>query len=159
MNEFYDIYEKYKNDIYRLALSYTNNFADAEDIVVNTFMKLYKNLNKINNEEHLKKWLIKVAINECKTLFLSSWKKKVSFFKNDEENNLKEPHKENILLDVIAKLPPTDRIIIHLFYYENYKIEEIATILKKSSSSIKTRLHRVRSSLKNIITEELNNEK
>ncbi len=154
MNEFNDIYEKYKNDIYHLALSYTNNFADAEDVVINTFMKLYRNLNKIYDEEHLKKWLIKVAINECKTLFLSSWKRKVSFFKNNEEVNLRDSYKENTLLEDIAKLQKIDRIIIHLFYYENYKVEEIAAILKRSPSSIKTRLHRARISLKEIIKEE-----
>lgn len=155
MNDFNNIYEIYKDDIYRLALSYTNNYADAEDVVINTFVKLYKHLNKINDEKHLKRWLIKVSINECKSLSLSFWKKKVAFFVDNEEANIKEQVHEDNLLDSISKLPKTDRLIIHLFYYENYKIDEIADLLKKSTSSIKTRLHRARLSLKDIIKEDL----
>lgn len=159
MNEFNNVYEKYKDDIFRLALSYTNNYADAEDITINTFFKLYKNFNKINNSVHLKKWLIKVAINECKTLSLSNWKKKVSFFKDNEENNIKDITPESELLDSLAQLPKTDRLIIHLFYYENYKIDEISQILKKSNNAIKTKLHRARVSLKNILKEDIKDEK
>lgn len=156
---FNKIYEEYKDDIFRLALSYTNNYADAEDITINTFLKLYKNLNKIINEEHLKRWLLKVAVNECKTLKLSSWKKKVLFLKENEEANIKDNKVDNNLLDSIAKLPKIDRLIIHLFYYEDYKIEEISTILKKSKTSIKTRLHRARLNLKDILKEDLDYEK
>lgn len=156
---FNKIYEEYKDDIFRLAISYTNNYADAEDITINTFLKLYKNINKIFNEEHLKRWLIKVAINECKTLYLSSWKKKVLFLKENEEINIKDNKVENNLLDSISKLSKIDCLIIHLFYYEDYKIEEIATILNKSKTSIKTRLHRARLNLKDILKEDLDYEK
>lgn len=156
MNDFDIIYEKHKNNIYRLALSYTKNTADAEDIVINTFIKLHKNLSKIKSEEHLRNWLIKVSINECKTLSLSVWKKKVSLFKDNEENRIPESLIQNELLDSIAKLSKTDRLIIHLFYYENYKIEEIAKILNKSTPAIKTKLHRARLKLKEILKEEEN---
>ena len=159
MNDFNYIYEKFKDDIYRLALSYTNNIADAEDIVTNTFIKLYNNLNKIKNEDHLKRWLIKVSINECKTLSVSFWKKKVSFFKQNEESNIRQTELNDNLLESISKLPKTDRLIIHLYYYENYKVEEIASILKKSNTAIKTRLHRARLSLKDILKEDLGYEK
>ncbi len=156
MNDFDIIYEKHKNTVYRLALSYTKNTADAEDIVINTFVKLHKNLSKIKSEEHLRNWLIKVSINECKTLSLSVWKKKVSLFKDNEENRIPESLIQNELLDSIAKLSKTDRLIIHLFYYENYKIEEIAKILNKSTPAIKTKLHRARLKLKEILKEEEN---
>ncbi len=160
MKEYFNnIYEEYKEDIFRLALSYTNNYADAEDITINTFLKLYKNINKISNKDHLKRWLLKVSINECKTLSLSSWKKKIVFFKDNEENNIKEEKTENKLLDSISMLSKTERLIIHLFYYEDYKIEEIANLLKKSKASIKTRLYRARLNLKDILKEDLDYEK
>ncbi len=160
MEDYFDkIYEKNKDDIFRLALSYTNNYADAEDITINTFTKLYKNISKITDETHLRRWLLKVTINECKSLSVSYWKKKILFFKDNEENNIKVENNENNLLDCISKLPKTDRIIIHLYYYENYSIEEIANILNKSISSIKTRLHRARLNLKDILKEDLDYDK
>lgn len=155
MKDFNTIYETYKNNIYHLALSYTKNRSDAEDIVVNTFIKLYKNMSKIQDDTHLRYWLYKVAINECKTLSISFWKKNVLFFKENEEGNIKAEVSEDGLLEELEKLPKLDRIVIHLFYYENYKIEEIATILRKSPASIKTRLHRARITLKTIIKEKL----
>lgn len=88
-NEFKRIYNLFKNDIYYLAYSYTKKFDDTDDILQNVFVKLYKN-NKIiqQDDNNIKKWLVKVTINECKSLFLSNWKKKIRHFKDYEEENI-----------------------------------------------------------------------
>ena len=139
--KFFEIYEKYKNDIYRLAISYTKNKNDSEDIVQNTFLKYYKNIDKIENDK-IKNWLIKVAINECKNLFFKSWYKKVRFFKEDEEQSI--PSYKNKKIEEIFNLPKKYRIVIHLYYYENYNVKEISEKLKISESNVKQRLHRAR---------------
>ena len=75
---FLELFNLYKNDIYRFIYSYTKNLYDADDILQSVFIKLYKHqnlFNKLNDE--IKKWLIKVSINECKNLFLSFWRKNV----------------------------------------------------------------------------------
>ena len=72
---FKEIYHTIKNDILRLAYSYTYDLADAEDIVQEVFIKLYENLPKLTDDEYLKKWCMRVTINKCKNFFLSSWKK------------------------------------------------------------------------------------
>ena len=155
MIEFDNVYEKYKNTVYRLAISYLKNPVDAEDIVQNVFLKLHKNLKKFDNEEYLKNWLIKVTINECKTNLLSYYKRKVRLFINNEEEQIKDKESEDEVLNSLFLLPKQDRLIIHLYYYENYKVKEIANILKMKENTVKQRLHRDREKLRDILKEEL----
>lgn len=154
MNEkFIELYDEYKNDIYRLAISYTKNIHDSEDVVQNVFIKFYKNINKVE-KECIKRWLIKVTINECKNLLLSSWKKRILPFTEKEENIVIENTYDDSLLTEIFKLPKKNRIIIHLYYYENYDVKEIAKLLKMTESNVKVNLYRSRKLLKNILLEE-----
>lgn len=138
-DEFIKIFNLYKNDVYRLAYSYTKNKSDTDDIAQNVFIKLYKHKDilKLANDD-IKKWLFKVTINECKSLFLSHWRIKVSDSNND-------------LLDVIANLNKKERIIVFLHYYEGYKIKEIAEMMKLSEVNVKVLLSRTRKKLKNMM--------
>ncbi len=153
--KFLSIFNLYKNDIYRLAYSYTKNIMDSDDVVQNVFVKLYKSKKILEkNDIEIKKWLIKVTINDCKTIFLSSWKRKICSLTEKEENTIKVDNKEYGLLDEINKLSKTERIVIFLYYYENYKIKEISNIIKKSETNVQTILYRARNKLKKIIKEE-----
>lgn len=152
--EFIRLFHLYKNDVYRLAFSYTKNCADADDITQNVFIKLYRHLSSFQDDQHLKKWLIKVTVNECKTLFLSAWKKKVFPLTEREENVIFQTPKKDDILPAVLELPKKDRLILHLYYYENYRIKEIAKILSMSETSIQTRLSRSREKLKVILKEE-----
>ena len=151
--EFLDIFNLYKNDVFRLAYSYTKNVADAEDIAQKVFIKLYKNLPQIKDCDSLKKWCFRVAINECKDLSLSAWKKKIfpitPIIEND--NVLEKVTEKNEVLDAIEKLPKKERSLIYLYYYEEYKIKEIAEILNVKETTIQTRLARAREKLKTIL--------
>lgn len=155
----YSAFSFIQNDVYRLAFSYTKNCADSDDVTQNVFIKLYRHLSSFQDDQHLKKWLIKVTVNECKTLFLSAWKRKVFPLTEREENVLfQEPKKEDIL-PAVLELPKKDRLILHLYYYENYRIKEISKILSISETSIQTRLSRSREKLKVILKEEYDYEK
>lgn len=152
--QFIRIFDLYKNDIYRLAYSYTKNISDSDDITQNTFIKLYNHVDILNNQDlDIKKWLVKVAINECKTFLLSSWKKKIIAFTEKEENTLTTILPDNDLLEAILQLPKKYRTIIFLYYYENYKIKEISEILNISVTNIQTILSRARKELKEILKE------
>lgn len=152
--EFIYLFNLFKNDIYRLAYSYTGNYGDADDVTQAVFIKLYKRIDKFDSEINVKKWLIKVTINECKTLFLSSWKKRIVPLTEKEENiSLKE--NDNSILLGIMELPKKYRLVIFLYYYENFKIKEIANILKKNENTVKTNLARARVLLKDILKEEI----
>lgn len=129
--EFIRIYNLFKDDVLRLALSYTKRLSDAEDVTQNVFIKLYKSLNTLNDDQHIKKWCIKVTINECKNLYFSSWKRKIFNISELNENTIYSLNtNENMIQDVLFELPNKERIIVYLYYYEGYKIKEIAKILK-----------------------------
>ena len=140
--DFINIYNLYNKDIYRLSYSYTHNIKDAEDITQKVFIKYYKNSSKIK-EEHIKQWLIKTTINECKDLFRNIWNKKV--IKTDQEIIIKSTNNKEYLLE---NLPHKYRIIMHLFYYYGYTSKEISELTNIKESTIKQRLRRGRLLLK-----------
>ena len=145
---FDEIFLLYNKDIFRCSISYVINKYDAEDIVQKTFYKLYTNKKILNKEnEVIKKWLYKVCINESKDLLKSSWKKVNT---NDEllinKSNTKK--KEVDLIDLLKTITPIYRSTLYLYYYEGYSIKEIANIIKKSESAVKTRLTRGKEELK-----------
>lgn len=152
--DFIYLFNLFKNDIYRLAYSYTGNISDADDVTQSVFIKLYKRMNKFDSDISVKKWLIKVTINECKTLFLSSWYKRIVPI-SDREENIGVVSKDNDILSSIMELPKKYKLVIYLYYYENYKIKEIADILKMNENTVKTNLSRARDMLKDILKEEI----
>lgn len=74
-----------------------------------------------------------------------------------EELNFPDSQSEE-LFEAVMKLPEKQRTVIHLFYYEDYSIKEIADILKLSESNVKTRLTRGRAMLKEQLKEAWNDE-
>ncbi len=154
--QFIEIYHTIKNDIFRLAYSYTKNLLDAEDITQDVFIKLYENLPKFNDNEHIKKWCIKITINKCKNLFLSSWKKKIRIITEKDENNVFEDNSSAFdeVINALFSLSKDYRILIVLYYYEGYKVKEISKLLKVNESTIRTRLQRARNQLQILLKEE-----
>ncbi len=147
MNERFDeIYYLYSKDVYKLIYSYLLNISDTEDILQKTFIKLYKNkkILLLSNEE-IKKWLFRVSINNTKDLLKSSWKKLTLRLEN--ETNSYELN-ENRTIDMLKSIPKDYRIPLYLYYYEGYKIKEIAKIMKKSESAIKMNLSRGKDKLR-----------
>lgn len=149
--KFLEIYNLYKNDILRLSFSYTKSLSDAEDITQSVFIKFYHHQSKFDNDLKIKNWLIKVAINESKNIIKSFWRKNINLdletankaiFKDDYYNEIKE---------ALFRLSKKQRLIVYLYYYEGYKVDEISKILKIKSSTIQTILNRSRTLLKKYI--------
>lgn len=148
-NLFLDIFQKYKDDVFRLSYSYTKMVADAEDITQSVFIKLYKQKELLTRqEEEIKKWLVRVTINECKSLYNSFWKRKTFSFKQEDENKIVSNTQNNDVLVEVLSLPKKYRIVIYLYYYENYKLKEISKILNLSETNVQTILFRARRMLK-----------
>ena len=151
--EFNRLAELYLDTVYRVALCSCKNAADAEDIVQNTFIKLLEYKKKFNDDEHAKKWLIRVAVNEGHLL----WRKRSheNTVSLDSSENIPEisigdvfSEDERILLEAVNALPPKYHQVIHLFYFEGYSTREIAEILEISEENVRTRLLRARKQLK-----------
>ncbi len=151
--QFETEYNKYKNDVYRLAYSYTLNQQEAEDILQKTFLQLYKNIHKFSNSESLKHWLIVVTINQCKDSFLSCWKKKV--ISTEDLHNYDESTSSNYILinSYLSKLKKIYRLPFYLNLIYGYASGEIANMLNVSESTIKMRLKRAKECLKKELEE------
>lgn len=146
---------KYKDMVYRLAFTYLKNSHDADDITQEVFLK-YVTLDKtFQSDEHLKSWLITVTINHCKNLLKSSWFKKTQPL---DENIQFEQQKNSNLYHAVMTLSKDYRIVIYLFYYEDYSTKEIASMLGKNESTIRSHLARARKKLKNILLEDWKDE-
>ena len=76
--EYTSLVEEYLDSIFRIALNYTKEAADAQDIAQEVFLKLYRENRYFESREHCKHWLIRVAINECKKWSRSPWRRHVS---------------------------------------------------------------------------------
>lgn len=137
--------EKYSNMVYRLALARTKTKENSEDIYQEVFYRLAKKMPKFESEEHEKAWLIRVTINCSKTLANSKYLNTTEVL--DENIKFETQERQEVYYEVL-KLPVDYRTVIHLFYYEGYKINEISKILKKNENTIKSQLARAREKLK-----------
>ncbi len=151
--EYGRIAETYIDTVYKVALSNCKNSADAQDVVQNTFLKLLKGNVEYKDDEHIKRWLIKVAVNECKSIWKSFWRRKVECVEEIVDGPQFEEEKQNELYDVVMKLPHKYRVTVHLYYYEEYSIREISDILGIKETTIQTRLMRARKMLKQQLKE------
>lgn len=149
------ILKTYGMMVYKLALSQTRNRSDAQDVFQEVFLRLVKNKKPFDNEEHIKAWLLRVTINCSKKLFLSSWRKKT------EELIVDIPFEEeqsSELYYAVMDLPLKYRTVIHLFYYEQYSIAQIAQYLERNESTVKSQLRRGRELLKGVLDDDAEEE-
>ena len=156
-SRFIDIFNKTKHDIYRLVRIYIRNSYDTDDIVQNVYLKLHKNIYNLNDDEHAKRWLIRVAINECKNQFLSNWVRGVIPLDETLVDEVSFEADDKVWQAVIS-LPQKYRIVIYLFYYEEYSTSEIAETLKLKEANVRKQLQRARERLKKILKEAWDNE-
>jgi len=145
--------EKYGNTVYRVAYQYCGNRSDAEDIVQNVFWKLLQARKSFEDEEYLRRWLIRVAINEAKNLSMSFWKRRVlPLEESDSQVTYEMPADERSnLYEAVMQLSPKYRIVVHLYYFEGYSVKEMAKLLRIRETTIQTRLMRARAKLKEVL--------
>ena len=117
---------RYSGTLLRVAFAYVKNTADAEDIVQDVFLTLFANPPEFADEEHEKAWLIRCTINRSKNVMKSAWLRKRAPL---EEAFGILAQEDRGLLSAVLALPENYRAAIHLHYYENYSIQEIAVIL------------------------------
>lgn len=146
-----DVIKFYSNMVYRLAFARTGTRHDADEIFQEVFFRYIKKQPIFENEDHRKAWFIKVTVNCSKKLWGSAWKRKIIPL----EEPLQFETKEDIdLYNELQQLPAKYREVIHLFYYEDMTTEEIAKVLERKNTTVRTQLTRARVLLKNILKED-----
>ena len=149
------LFEQYADMIYRIAMSYGNQTALAEDVVQEVFLRFLRRKPKFKNSQHEKAWFIRVAINCCKSMVSSAWMKHTSPLEDAGQTTLPfHNEEESFLYGLVLKLPPKYRAVVYLRYYEEYQVKEIAKILHITPNLVSTRLSRAKKILKNEISKE-----
>jgi len=144
-------FEQYYGMVYRLAFIKTGNKADAEDILSDVFVRLIKNIEKIQNEVHLKAWLVRATINCSNSLFKRS--DRVHQVRITEADAVTTDDESSILPAVLS-LPLHQKTVVYMYYFEGYSVEEIAKLCGVQKGTVKSRLARARKALKNTLKGE-----
>ena len=126
-----EVVDKYGNMVYRLAISYLKNTHDAQDIVQEVFIKYYNNEGKIQSEEHLKSWLLRVTINLCKNKLMLFWHKNVCSIDEIKEQAYSDNYEDNTVLEavyicIITKIIKLQKL---LKYWEKGKVQFVPSYL------------------------------
>lgn len=142
--------ETYADTILRLSYAYLKNTADAQDVCQTVFVKLLTAHRGFENPEHEKAWIMRTAANACKDLLKSPWRKRTCDLEVCDEQPA-PPQEDGSVLAAVGTLPPRYRVVIHLYYYEGYRADEIGKILGVPTGTVHTRLARGRAKLKTLL--------
>lgn len=154
---------EYGSDLVRLAFSYVKDTETAKDMVQNTFIKCYENLDRFRFESSIKTWLYRITINQCKD-YLRSWhyrkvqarsflEKAVGTLLPSAEEKVMNKTEAEEMKRMIFSLSKQYREVIFLYYYKSFSIKEISEITGLNTNTVKTRLRRAKQKLKILIEE------
>lgn len=151
--QFVQQIRQYMDMIFRLAFNCLKSQADADDVTQTVLLRLYETEKVFDNEDYLKHWLVRVTLNECKKHWRSPWNRTEEYENYVSTLVFDEPQYSD-LFEAIMGLDTKYRIVIYLYYYEGYSIEEIAGLLRLPRGTVGTRLKRAREQLKQKLSEE-----
>lgn len=171
---FEEIVKEYQNKIYTLCYRYAGNYEDARDLAQEVFIKVYRNIGKFEGRSSFSTWIYQVAGNTCKD-YLRKNKNKSEFsldeevFNKDEdaftpqvlkdentpETQYEEKEKISLLKDAVNRLNPEYKMVIIMREFQDLSYEEIARQTNTSVGTVKSRLSRGRSMLKNLFNQRM----
>lgn len=143
-----EVVHKYHKTVASVCVMHIQNYADAQDCFQNTFVKLYQKSPYFKDENHLKAWLIRVAINECNSL-RRQYRWTVPLTKHND-SAIEFPTDERDISWALVQLEPKYRDVLYLRYCEQYNANEIAQILAQNPNTVRTLLKRGKEKLKSI---------
>ena len=144
--------ERHGDSVLRCAYSYLHNMSDAEEVLQDTLVQYLRTSPELNDAQHERAWLLRVAAN------LSKNRLKYSAAHSADELNeeLTAEHREDLsfVWEAVKSLPVSCREAVHLFYYEGLSTAQIAHILGRSETAVRSALHRGREKLREILRED-----
>ena len=129
----------------RTAVAIMGCVAEAEDIVQETFLRLYQHQPQFSSQGHETAWLIRVTVNLCKSRLRSHWWRKSAPLLDIYPAQSDFQHD---LMEVVLSLPHKYRATIHLYYYEGYSTYEIADMTAQTEAAVRQQLSRGRKMIK-----------
>lgn len=147
VNKFEQLVRTSADTLYRVSMSMLKNEHDAQDCVSEAILKAYENLHKLKKEEFFRTWLTRILINECKHILKKS-SRVVCVEKLPDISSRDNPYLSVEVGEAINSLPEKIRLVIIMFYVEDYSIKEIKRVLNIPEGTVKSRLSKGRALLK-----------
>ena len=154
----------YSDMLYRIAFLQLRNNQDAEDVVQETFYQYIKGRKEFESAEHERAWLIKVTLNGCRKIWRSAWyrhredmpegKLAEKSYSGSMEKSVLQKEQSWEIMEAVVKLPRKYREVIHLFYYQQMSVREIAEATERKESTVTSQLTRGREMLRKNLKEE-----
>ena len=149
-------FNKFGDTVLRTAFAMTGSYQEAEDITQEVFLTLHAKPQSFDSDEHLKAWLLRSAINRCKNYRKSARILRNSPLDDELANTLscEFTPRDSEIRDMIAKLPGKYAAVIFLYYYEEYTVKEIASLMGKNENTVSSLLQRGRKKLRTELERE-----
>ena len=137
--------DRYSRPVHALICKIVHNREDAEELAQDVFVKAFENLSRFKGDCSFSTWLYRIAYNAA----ISAMRKtKHEWLAIDEHlNQVDNSERVRLLEQALALLPPEERAVILLFYWQGKSVEEIAQISGLSEANVKIRLFRIRKKL------------
>lgn len=149
-DEFRQAVEKNRDLVFRIAYTYLRDAADADDVTQDVFIKLLRHEGDFASEAHRRNWLVRVCVNECRSLFRRPWRRVEDIERY--ANSLQMPSRGHVeLLTSVMRLPEKYRVPLVLHYYAGFSTGEVASMLRVPAATVRTRLARARARLRKIL--------
>ena len=145
--------EQYRDRLFAAAFQVCGNAADAEDAAQEALLRYHLSDKEFDNQEHIRAWLLRVAVNWAKNISRSFWRRNTLPLEEYMETLTFDCQESREIFREVMALPEKYRLVIHLYYYEDYSVEEIGRILGIRVSNVKVRLSRGRQMLKATLQE------
>jgi RNA polymerase sigma-70 factor (ECF subfamily) len=156
---------RYTRTVYSVALTHTGNRSDADDVFQEVFLAYHRAHPVFNSEEHRKAWLLRTTLNHCLKVTQGPWRTRTAALTEEgqagaaahaAENNghpavedfTLQTERQDLIFRAMQALPPAQRTVIHLFYFEDLPVQDIAEILDEQPGTVKTRLSRARAQMR-----------
>ena len=145
---FVNLIEEHRLSMYKVGKAILKNDEDVADAIQDTILACWEKIGTLKKHQYFKTWLIRILINNCNSLL----NKKSRFVLNNELADTQETTTDFEWIEwqqIMNCLNDKQRIVVELYYVEQFKVKEIAYILKISQSAVKSRLQTARVILEN----------
>jgi RNA polymerase sigma-70 factor (ECF subfamily) len=156
-----ELYRRFSPKMYAVCLRYANNADDAQDLLQEGFIKVYRNLHRFRAEGSFEGWIRRVFVNTSIEHFRKK-STKLSMVTDKEENTIEDAditalHKlaEKDIINIIQELSPGYRTVFNLYVVEGYSHKEIGELLGISEGTSKSQLARAKGVLQKRISQYL----
>jgi RNA polymerase sigma-70 factor, ECF subfamily len=165
-NAFAVLVDRYKDMVFTLSLKMLREREEAEEVSQDTFLKIYRSINKFNGESKFSTWIYKVTFNTCLDRLKKNKRLRIvaglDEFTEQEAlslinvlHSIEDKERKQMIQDCLNSLPGEDGFLLALYYFEEQSLEEIAKIISITPNNVKIRLYRGRKKLSALLKERL----